>query len=166
MKNRILIADDNEVARSMLGDLIQNHNGLELSGYAEDGRQAVEMAIELRPDIIILDLAMPRMDGLTAAREIGMILPSVRMVLYTLHTMEALELEAKKVGIEHVVRKPDTDELFRVIGALLEKKSDDAVREKTLSMAASVGPLTVAPPPAQPESSGIEKSETDPAEEN
>src|SRR5271163_1536022 len=106
MPIRILIADDNEVARGRLTELLANHDGWEVCAAVENGRQAVEKAEELKPDLIILDFAMPEMDGLTAAREIGKILLSIPIVLFTLHKIPVLDLEAKKVGVRQVVAKP------------------------------------------------------------
>src|SRR5215472_8496425 len=111
MKVQILLADDHEITRRRLTELIQMHDGWEVCAAVEDGLEAVAKAEQLRPDIIILDLAMPRMDGLSVAREIKKIVPSTPIVLYTLHAIEALDLEAKKVGIRRVVSKPNTAEL-------------------------------------------------------
>ncbi len=71
MAIRILIADDNEAVRGRLGELLATHDGWEVCGSVASGREAVEKAVELRPSLIILDLAMPEMDGLSAAKEIG-----------------------------------------------------------------------------------------------
>lgn len=122
MKIQILLADDHEVTRRRLSELIQMHDGWEVCASVEDGLEAVANARQLRPDIIILDLAMPRLDGLSVAREIRMILPSTPIVLYTLHAIEALDLEAKKVGIRRVVPKPNTDVLLTVIEELVEER--------------------------------------------
>ena len=76
MTTRILIAGDNAVAQVRLTALIQSHDYWDVCTVAKDGQNAVLRAIESKPDIIILDLAMPVMDGLSAAREIGKVLPS------------------------------------------------------------------------------------------
>jgi DNA-binding NarL/FixJ family response regulator len=126
----------------------------------------VTKAIELKPDIIILDLAMPRMDALSAAREIGKALPGLPIALYSLHGFDSLELEAKKVGIRRVVLKPNSDGLFRAIEELLKDVSHNAVQEKTLSAAASAGPIGVTPP-AQSEATATEKTKDEtPTKEN
>lgn len=76
MSRRILIADDSLLTRTTLKELLQAH-GWDVCGEAADGVEAVRMALELKPDTVILDLAMPSMDGLTAAREISGALPTV-----------------------------------------------------------------------------------------
>src|SRR5215469_16572981 len=163
MEARILIADDNEVCRGALGELIQCHDHWEVCGYAEDGLQAVAKAIELKPDIVILDLAMPRMDGLSAAREIGKALPLIPLVLYSLHGFDLLELEAKKVGIRRVVLKPDNDGLFRAIEELLKDAPYDTVQEKQISATPSVGSLSITAPLTQSEATAVQTSDNDPA---
>src|SRR5580693_3731994 len=99
MTARILIADDNDAARGRISEILRCHDGWEVCAEVEDGQQAVLKATELKPDLIILDLAMPVMNGLQAAGEIGKVLPSVPVVLYTLHNLPQIELEAKKFGI-------------------------------------------------------------------
>jgi CheY-like chemotaxis protein len=102
---RILIADDNEVARGSLSELLSNHDGWEVCAAVENGEQAVLKASELKPNLVILDLAMPVKDGLRATREIGQILPSVPIVIYTMHDSSWLELEARKAGARYMVAK-------------------------------------------------------------
>jgi two-component system chemotaxis response regulator CheB len=106
MTTRILIAGDNQIVQDRLTQLIQSHNYWDVCARAENGQKAVLKAIELKPDIIILDLAMPVMDGLSAAREIGKALPSTPIVLYTRQRLPSTELEATKIGIRKVVSKP------------------------------------------------------------
>ena len=130
MKVQILLADDHEITRRRLSELIQMHDGWEVCAAVQDGLEAVAKAKQLSPDIIILDLAMPKMDGLSVAREIRKILPSTPIVLYTLHAIQALDMEAKKVGIRRIVPKPNTEVLLRVI--------EEVVGERPRQRAASV----------------------------
>jgi CheY-like chemotaxis protein len=99
---RILIADDSPAVRRALAQLLaQDHLVIEVA----DGQAAFTRSLELRPDLIILDLAMPVMDGLTAAREISGALPEVPILMYTMHWTPSLEVAAKKVGIRRLVPK-------------------------------------------------------------
>jgi two-component system chemotaxis response regulator CheB len=120
MMTRILIADNSEIARARLTELIQSHDHWEVCAQAENGQKALLSAMKLKPDIIILDLAMPVMDGLSTAREIGKMLPSTPIVLlHDFPTLPSMELEAKKIGVQKIVSKPGTDALFGVIEKLL-----------------------------------------------
>jgi len=107
MATRILIADDNEAVRGRLGELLATHDGWEVCGSVGSGREAVEKAVELRPSLIILDLAMPEMDGLSAAKEIGKRLPTVPIVIFTLHKFATIDLEAKKADSQRRPQLPD-----------------------------------------------------------
>lgn len=122
MAAQILVVDDNEVVRGRLIETLKAHDGWEVCAEVENGEQAVAKAKELNPDLIILDLAMPVMDGLRATREIMRILPSVPIVIYTLHYAAWLELEAKKAGARGVVAKWDVTRLMDVAEDLLQKK--------------------------------------------
>jgi DNA-binding NarL/FixJ family response regulator len=95
---RILIADDQELVRKMLKTLLETHADWEVCAEAANGLEAVQKAAELQPDIIILDLAMPEMDGLHAAREILSNNPAVPILLHTNHAFSSLALEAKKMA--------------------------------------------------------------------
>lgn len=127
MTARILIVDDNEVVRGIIGEALGGHEGWEVCAAVENGEQAVSKARELCPDLIILDLAMPVMDGLRATREITKILPAVPIVIYTLHYAEWVIREAKKAGARAVVSKSDATKLVSVAEDLLQKKSSVAV---------------------------------------
>ena len=70
MKLRILLADDHEIVRRGLCALLQKHEGWEVCGEASDGRQAIEMAKQLKPDVVILDIGMPSLNGLDATRQL------------------------------------------------------------------------------------------------
>ena len=120
MPARILIADDNELVRGRLSELLESQEGWEVCAAVGNGRDAIEKALELKPSLIILDMAMPVMDGLSTAREIGKILPSIPIVLFTLHKFPTIDLEAKKAGVRYVVAKPDTETLLRVAEELLK----------------------------------------------
>jgi two-component system, NarL family, nitrate/nitrite response regulator NarL len=105
---RILIADDQESTRRALKALIESCRGWEICGQAENGHQAVQQAIELRPDLIVLDLSMPVIDGLEAARAISKVMPSVPILIYTLFVSPELAVEAKKAGVRQIVDKSGT----------------------------------------------------------
>jgi len=127
---RILIADDSELSRKSLKNIFSRHNEWTLCGEAFDGHQAVLMAHELKPDLIILDVAMPMMDGLHAAIEILRAEPSVPIILYTLHNSAEIELGGKRIGARKVISKMDNSEvLVETIRELLEQTA--TVQEKT-----------------------------------
>lgn len=107
---RILIADDQEAARKALKALIESCLGWDVCGQAENGHQAIEKARELRPDLIVLDLSMPMMDGLTAARAIAAATPGIPVLIYTLYVTPELAVEAKKAGVRLIVDKAGTRE--------------------------------------------------------
>ncbi len=102
---KILIADDNAQLRRLLRNSIQEHAGWTVCAEAENGVEAVAKAKECKPDLVLLDLAMPRMNGLNAARQISHELPGVLILMHTLYASPIVELEAKKCGVERVIAK-------------------------------------------------------------
>jgi two-component system chemotaxis response regulator CheB len=121
MKKRILVADDNPLIRKMLCKIFSGHQTLEICDEAVDGREAIEKAERHQPDLIILDLAMPVMDGLKAAQAICKIMPSVPIILFTLHAKTISDFDLKDSGITRVVPKTEmislvdhAEELLRV----------------------------------------------------
>jgi DNA-binding NarL/FixJ family response regulator len=109
---KIFLADDSEPLRAALKDVLSRQDGWNICGEATNGRSAVSMAIELKPDLIILDFLMPLMNGVAAASEILKAVPDVPIVLYTMHMSAQLEREAKKVGITKVVSKTERFDTF------------------------------------------------------
>lgn len=119
---RILIADDYGPLRNMLKATLEAHLGWRVCAEAANGLEAVQKAAELEPDVIILDLSMPVMNGLEAARAILSASPSVPILLFTNHAFSNLALEARKVGIRQVINKLYRgDELLHAVEQVLRE---------------------------------------------
>jgi DNA-binding NarL/FixJ family response regulator len=101
----VLIVDDQAVVRAAVRDLFESHSGFEVCGEAENGADAIVKARALKPDLIILDLSMPLMNGFDAARTLRQILPDVPVFLLTAHHSEATKQAALDVGIRAVFSK-------------------------------------------------------------
>jgi DNA-binding NarL/FixJ family response regulator len=104
---RILIADDHELVRRGIRALVEGHPGWEICGEATDGREAVEKAVELRADIVLLDIGMPNLNGLDAARQILAAKPRTRVLIVTMHESEQLIREALEIGARGFLLKSD-----------------------------------------------------------
>jgi CheY-like chemotaxis protein len=102
---KILIADDKLHIRRVLRGLIEGHGDWEVCAEAEDGVQAVNRAKQFQPDLIILDLALPEMNGIEAATQISKALPDVPILIFTLYASPLVEKEAEKVGVRRVISK-------------------------------------------------------------
>src|ERR1700690_2822128 len=107
MKLRILIADDHEVVRRGLSALLQAHEGWEVCGEAKDGREVVELARQLKPDVVILDIGMPILNGLAATRQLGHQNPPQRMIVLTIPDSDQVIREALDAGARGFVLKSD-----------------------------------------------------------
>jgi DNA-binding NarL/FixJ family response regulator len=107
MKHTVLIVDDNTLIRSLLRSWIEGSADFQVCGEAENGLVAVQKVEEMHPDIVILDLQMPVMDGLEAARKISNIAPDTAMVMFTMHPSRELLKAAQAVGVRDVVSKTD-----------------------------------------------------------
>jgi len=106
MQGRLLLADDHEIVRQGLRALLE-HKGFEVAGEAANGYEAIRLARELHPDIAILDLAMPLINGVGAARRILRELPGTKIILLTMHTEEPYVLDALQAGVAGYVVKSD-----------------------------------------------------------
>lgn len=104
---KILIVDDAAAIRRALRTSIERRTGWKVCGEAENGKMAVDMVRELDPDVVVLDLSMPVMNGLEAARHIAALAPRTRMLMFTLHAQPELVRQAQKVGISHVISKSE-----------------------------------------------------------
>jgi DNA-binding NarL/FixJ family response regulator len=120
---KILIADNHDSMRRALRTTVKMHPNWEVCGEATDGREAVDKATQLHPDVVVLDFKMPRADGLKAGSEIRMSMPTVPILMYTLYKTRALEVAAKMVGIRQVVGKEDgANQLLSAIESELANK--------------------------------------------
>ena len=124
MAVRILIADDDTAIRRLLRRLIENHADWSVCGDAADGQDAVDKAAQLSPDVVVLDLAMPQMNGLQAAREISRNLPDVPLLLLTVQQVsKELTREAAHAGFKGAVSKNTGSEVVRAIEILLKHEN-------------------------------------------
>jgi DNA-binding NarL/FixJ family response regulator len=105
----ILVADDHGIVRAGLKMLIERQDGMHVVAEADDGVAAVEAAIRARPDVAILDVSMPRMTGLQAAREIRAHCPETRVLLLSMHDDERYVFDALKAGASGYVLKRQAD---------------------------------------------------------
>ncbi|PYX65398.1 MAG: DNA-binding response regulator [Acidobacteria bacterium] len=121
---RILLADDHEVVRHGVRGLLAGHPGWEVCGEATDGRDAVNKALELKPDVVVLDISMPNLNGLEATRLITQALPQTRILILTMHESEQLVREVLESGARGFLLKSDAShELVAAIEALQRHKT-------------------------------------------
>jgi DNA-binding NarL/FixJ family response regulator len=107
MKLRILLADDHEIVRRGLCALLQKHEGWEVCGEAIDGREAVEKARELKPDVVIVDIGMPNLNGLDATRRLLQFDPDSKVIVLTVTDADQVIREALDAGARGFVLKSD-----------------------------------------------------------
>jgi DNA-binding NarL/FixJ family response regulator len=107
---RVLLVDDHVVVRKGLRALFEQATSIEVVGEAEDGEQAVQQAERLRPEVILMDLEMPRLGGVEATRRITEMLPDVRVLVLTSHTAEADVFPALKAGAQGYLLKHSAPE--------------------------------------------------------
>ena len=102
---RILIADDVPQVRRELRTLLSLLDNIDIVGEAENGQNAIELAKALRPDVILMDVEMPIMDGISATRSIKQCCPSCRIIILSIHTEEAVHAQARSAGADDFVDK-------------------------------------------------------------
>jgi two-component system, chemotaxis family, chemotaxis protein CheY len=123
----LLIVDDSDDVRRFLRKLVSETPHWTACGFAENGVEAVAMAQQFSPDVVILDLSMPVLDGLRAAPQILKVNPNTAIVLYTMHYTKQLEQDARAVGIKRVLSKTED-------AATLLKSLDDVFRDSQLKI--------------------------------
>jgi DNA-binding NarL/FixJ family response regulator len=104
---RILVADDHELVRRGIRVLLENHPGWEISAEAKDGREAVERANELKPDLVLMDIGMPNLNGIDAARQILANSPATHILILTMHYSQQVVQEVLAVGARGFLLKSD-----------------------------------------------------------
>jgi len=122
-KLRILLADDHDVVRRGLRSLVEAQAGWEVCGEAATGREAVEKAGRLKPNVVIMDITMPELNGLEATRQIRKAVPETQVLVLTVHESEELLAEALRAGAHGCMLKSDAGrELVSAIEALSQGK--------------------------------------------
>jgi chemotaxis response regulator CheB len=111
MRKTVLIVEDNASLRRALCALFKRQEDFDVCGTAENGHEAIEVAGRLHPDLVVLDLLMPVMNGLDAARELKRALPTVPLIMYSA-LEESLSEQAKLIGISEIVSKCDHPSLL------------------------------------------------------
>src|SRR4029077_3372468 len=123
MPVRILIADDHHVVRTGLRSLLESRNGWQVCAEASNGREAVEKAGELRPDVAVLDIGMPLLNGVEATRQIRKLSPQTEILILTMHDSEQLVQEVLAAGAHGYILKDDADRnLIAAVDALRRHK--------------------------------------------
>lgn len=113
---RVLIADDHSIFRQALRTLLEDEADLELVGEAEDGEVAVRLAVEHAPDVVLMDVRMPKLAGIDAARRVKELLPSTRIVMLTVSDEEEDLFDAIKAGASgYLLKEIDPDEVARAV---------------------------------------------------
>jgi DNA-binding NarL/FixJ family response regulator len=123
MKLRILLADDHEIVRRGLCALLQKREGWEICGECSDGREAVEMAKKLKPDVIIVDIGMPHLNGLETTRQLVQYDPNFKVIVLTITDSDQVIREALDAGARGFVLKSDAArDLVSAVEALQSKR--------------------------------------------
>lgn len=121
---RILIADDHEIARQGIRALLEDHPGWEVCAEAKDGREAVTLAGSLNPDVLLLDIGMPNLNGLDASRQILATNPEARILILTVHDSEQMVREVLALGASGFLLKSDAGrDLLAAVEALQRRRT-------------------------------------------
>jgi two-component system, NarL family, nitrate/nitrite response regulator NarL len=122
VRSRILIADDHADVRGALRALLERHPDWKVCAEAVDGLEGLQKAVELKPDLVVVDFLMPGMGGLEAARKISLATPGVPILLYTVCDFPPeFKVEARKLGVWNVINKnTPPEQLVSAVEALLD----------------------------------------------
>jgi DNA-binding NarL/FixJ family response regulator len=121
---RILIADDHEVARGGIRAVLESHTGWEVCAEAKDGRESVELAAATKPDLVLLDIGMPNLNGLEAARQILATDPDVAILILTMHDSDNVVREVLRAGARGYLLKSDAGrDLVAAVEALQSQRT-------------------------------------------
>lgn len=121
---RILLADDHTVMRNGLRLLLERQSNLTVVGEASDGRETVRLAEQLAPNVVVMDIAMPHLNGIEAARQIGTANPDIAIVILSMHSDESYVIRALKAGARAYLLKDSAEgDLIAAIHAITDGKS-------------------------------------------
>jgi PAS domain S-box-containing protein len=123
-RKRILIVDDHEMLRHGIRTILQKESDLEVCGEAVDGQDAIDKVVALRPDLVILDINLPVLNGLVAVRQMLRQRPQTKILIFTVHDSEQTAKEIQAAGAHAYLSKgTGSDDLLRVVRTLLEEGS-------------------------------------------
>ncbi len=151
---RVLVADDQALVREGLMTLLQATPGIEPVADAADGVEVVELAVHHRPDVILMDLRMPNVDGVQATREIRAAQPEIEIVVLTTHADEASILDALRAGARgYLTKDAGIQEIARAVHAAAAHQSllDPVVQAKLLEAVGAAAPAPAAAPRPLPD---------------
>jgi DNA-binding NarL/FixJ family response regulator len=134
MAKKVLIADDSSAVRSIIKAFLDQNSDLEVCGEAADGFEAVEQSKVLKPDLVLLDLAMPQMNGAEAASILKKQMPDVAIILFTMYSEDIGRSLTSAIGVDAVLSKPDgMTALVKTVNAVLNRGSIPANIETSAS---------------------------------
>ena len=138
-KTEIVLADDHPLLRKALKDLLGKEKDFEIAGEAGDGREAVRLATEISPNIVIMDISMPNMDGLEATQQIKATCPDVAVLVLTVHTDDECILEILQAGAAgYLIKSAFGDEVVQAVRAVVtgEMVLSHAIGQRLMKQAA------------------------------
>jgi DNA-binding NarL/FixJ family response regulator len=145
---RILVADDHDIIRRGLKELLASRPGWEVCAEAKTGREAVTLAEQLKPDVVVMDISMPDLNGLEAARKIRKSLPKTEILILTLHFSDQLVREIVEAGVRAYIMKSDADrDLVAAVEALANHRPFFTARAADMLLDGFVRPHAAAPDP-------------------
>jgi two-component system response regulator NreC len=146
---KILIADDHKIVRSGLRELIEKESGFEVIAEAETGRDAVRQCLELRPDIVLMDISMPDLNGVDATRQLVEAAPKMKIIVISAHSGHHLVAEVFKAGaVGYLVKSCSLEEMTSAINAVyrggtyLSPKIATVVRKDYLTLLEKAAPTS------------------------
>lgn len=120
---RILLADDHRLFRSGLQSLLAKQPGIQIVGEADDGASAVRQVVELKPDIVLMDISMPQLNGIEATRQIAYQTPTTRVVILSMHTDRRFVIESLKAGARgYLLKDTAIEELLAAIRSIMSNQ--------------------------------------------
>jgi two-component system response regulator NreC len=118
---KVLVADDHTIVRRGLVSLLSLAEGIDVIGEAENGREAVEKAVQLQPDLVLMDVSMPLLNGLEATRQIKKKVPTSKVLILSAHDNEEYVLQVAQAGANgYMLKNTSAEELFRAIRTVCE----------------------------------------------
>jgi DNA-binding NarL/FixJ family response regulator len=118
---RVVLADDHEVVRRGIRAIVNGHPPWTVCGEAENGQEAIDLVLELKPDLVVLDLSMPVMNGLQATARIRQLAPSTKILVLSMHDSAQVEQGALAAGADAFLTKgASTDTFIRTVTTLLD----------------------------------------------